>query len=397
VTVLDERASGGRPLGVDDSAAAQALFEEARHRRRQRHRTFGIVLVMVVVIAVPTSLFVRHVMKPTAPAKSGHSAPAVRSPKNPMPSQMVVWAQTSPSTVSIEVIASKTGRVLRTLATDDGLFRGTPQPAVSATGTVFFDDAIASAGPGTPPPREQIMSVPLGGGATSVVAPGHDPSVSPNGQLLAYQTFTDISDAPEGIVVLNLGTGTSTTWQFATNAPDMSGGLSWSSDSSTLVFQYETPVQNAAFDVTTRLLHVTAAGGLLDQTPQVSLPLCPPPTSWASPGAGRAMTWAGYLNGVDGIGVCHHAGLTQQDDWYQPVIVNLDTGRVVGRLPVIHNLDGIGGIQVDLSGHYLAFIGNGPGRGGLYRWTIGQNAPRALGHPVLVKDGVGSAAWVPSP
>jgi len=78
------------------------------------------------------------------------------------------------------------------------------------------------------------------------------------------------------------------------------------------------------------------------------------------------MTWAGFLNRSDGIGVCHHAGLTQQGDWYQPIVVNLSTGSVVRRLPVLRNLiGGIAGFRVDASGHYLAFIGKGIG-GGLY-------------------------------
>jgi hypothetical protein len=72
------------------------------------------------------------------------------------------------------------------------------------------------------------MSVPLAGGVVAVVARGHDPAVSPNGRLLAYETFTDITEAPQAIVVPDLVIGTSTTWQFATHAPEISNGLAWS-------------------------------------------------------------------------------------------------------------------------------------------------------------------------
>ncbi len=401
MTVLEDRPSAERTVGdTRATAAAQALFEEARERRRHRHRV-SLGLTMALLIAAVTVFLIQRESTPTVPSKSDHGAPIAGSSVPPMPTQMVVWAQTSPSTVSIEVIWSKTGRVIRTLAIDDGLFRSTPQPAVSGlSGTVFFDDSIAGSstpGPGDPAPREQIMSVPLAGGAASVVAQGHDPSVSPNGQFLAYQTYTDISDAPEGIVVRNLVTGTSTTWQFATNVPEISSGLSWSPDSRLLALQSESPVQHAGWSVNTGVINVTQPGGSLDDTQQIPLPLCPPPTPWASPGASRDMTWAGFLNAHGGLGVCHHAGLTQQDDWYQPVVVNLSTGRVVQRLPVIHNLiGGVNGFQVDPSGHYLAFIGKGRPAGGLYRLTLKGNPPRPAGSQVLVKNGVGSAIWVPS-
>lgn len=80
-----------------------------------------------------------------------------------MPPAMVVWAQVSPSTMAIQVVSSRTGRVVRTLATDDGLFNSTPQPTVSTDGTVFFDDSVAGSstpGPGAPPPIERVMAVP---------------------------------------------------------------------------------------------------------------------------------------------------------------------------------------------------------------------------------------------
>jgi hypothetical protein len=393
VTTLDERPSTGQPLEGVDHGSAQALFEEARQRRRRRHRMAGITLAVLTATAALSTVFVRGHGTTVSPQKSNHEAaiPGPRLP--PMPSQMVIWGQTTSSTMSIEVIATKTGHIVRTLASDDGLFRSTPQPTVSALGTVYFDDSVSESS--TTLPNEHVMSIPLTGGVASVVAPGHDPAVSPNGRLLAYQTYTDISDAPEAIVVRNLVSGTSTTWQFATNATDISSGLSWSPNSTMLVFQSETSV-HGAWNLNTRVLDVAGPGGLLDSAQLLSLPLCPAPTPWASPGAGRAMTWAGLLNDHDGLGVCHHAGLTQQDDWYRPFVVNLKTGHVMQRLPVLRGLIGsAGAFQVDASGHYLAFIGTGIGAGGLYRWTVSGHPLRSATGPVLVKNRVGSAAWVP--
>jgi hypothetical protein len=401
VTALDDRVSAARPIeDVRAVAAAQALFEEARQRRRRRHGVFGLGLTIALLIAALIMFLIRPGLTPTAPPKSAGGTPIVGSSVPPMPTQMVVWAQTSPGTLSIQVISSKTGHVIRSLAVDDGLFRSSPQPAVSAlTGTVFFDDAIGGSAPPNPgpPPREQIMSVPLGGGVVSVVAQGHDPAVSPDGRLLAYETFTDITNAPPAIVIQNLVAGTSTTWQFATNGPEISDSLSWSPDSRSLAFQSETLV-NRVWNLSSRVIDLSSPNRSLDDTRLISLPLCPSPTPWASPGAGRDMLWAGFLSTTDVIGTCHHAGLTLHDDWNQAIVVNLATGRVVRRLPVIRGLVGGGpsSFQVDPSGHHLLFIGEGSGAGGLYRWTVVGHPPRAVGAPVLIKNAVGSATWAPS-
>ena len=297
MTILDDRETAGQPVEEAGTAAGvRALFEEARQRRRLRHRIFGLGLAAVLLIAALMVFVFLAGRKPTAPPASDGGAPAAGRPIPPAPTQMVVWSQTSPGTLSIQVISSKTGHVLRTLAIDDGLFRSSPQPSVSADGTVYFDDAIDGSAPPNPGPlpREQIASVPLGGGAISVVAQGHDPAVSPNGRLLAYQTFTDVTDAPEAIVVQNLTTGASTTWQFATNAPDISSGLSWSPDSKSLAFQSETVIKGVCH-LRTHVIDLSSPNRSLDDTALISLPLCPAPTPWASPGAGRDMLWVGFL------------------------------------------------------------------------------------------------------
>jgi hypothetical protein len=400
MTLLDTRPGAPPPpVGTDDNTAAQALFKEAR-RRRARRRAVGAVLAFVVLMATATLAVSRQEGGPTSSARHGTPRHTAIPSVPPVPAQMVVWAQTSRNTMSIEVISSTTGRVVRRLATDDGLFDSTPQPAVSVTGTVYFDDSVpgtSTPGPGAPPPIEHIESVPLAGGTVSVIADGHDPQVSPNGVFLAYLTWTQITDAPEAVVVRNLVTGTARTWSYATDGPDINQ-ISWSPDSESLAFATETLV-GQSWRLSTRLLDLTDPGRSLELTPRITLPQCPSATPWASSDAGRDMAWAGFLNKRQGIGICHHVGLTRQGDWTQPVVVDLATGQVVRRFPVVPGLLGVGpggGFQADPSGHYLAFIGAGLGAGGLYRWRISAGSTRRSSGPLLVRNDVGSEGWVPS-
>ena len=125
-----------------------------------------------------------------------------------------------------------------------------------------------------------------------------------------YQTFTDITDAPPAIVVQNLVAGTSTTWQFATDAPEISDGLSWSPDSRSLAFQSETLV-NRAWNQSARVdrplkpeqitrRHSAYLAAALSCADALGLSRAP----------GRDMLWAGLPSASEGIGTCHHAGLT---------------------------------------------------------------------------------------
>jgi hypothetical protein len=256
--------------------------------------------------------------------------------------------------MNIEVISSKTGQVVRVLATDRGLFRSTPQPTVSESGTVYFDDSSPATpgypGPGSSPPLEQIMSVPLSGGTPHIVAQGHDPAVSPNGQWLAYEAFTDITDQPEAIVVVDLTSGATSTWQFASTGPDLVNGLFWSPDSRSLVYTSEGTFVHGVSNVSTRLLDLSNPNRSLEAAPELRLPLCPVPTPWAPPGAGRAMHFAGFLSAHQALGTCYHAGLTNQTEWTRPEVVNVTTGDIVERLPVLPGQFGPRGFEVDPTG-----------------------------------------------
>jgi WD40-like Beta Propeller Repeat len=391
---------------------AQALFEEARRRRRRRYRWSAVALLLAALLVALTAWSLRDGAGP-APVAPRHRAdrPYVIASKATMPTDMVVWAQVSRTTMAIQVVSSRTGLVLRTLATDDGLFNSTPQPTVSTDGTVFFDDAVAGSstpGPGAPPPVERVMAVPFTGGPVTFVALGHDPAVSPNGRYLAYLTYAQvitrlggvgvISDAPEGIVVRDLVTGASSTWSYSTSGPDIRR-LTWTPDSRQLAFSTENlvgPVSHRVWHLSTRVIDVSGGNRRLDDARALPLPKCPPGPAWAF-GTDHTMAWAGFLDEDSGIGICRYADVTGTEQSTQPVVVDLRTGREVSKLPAVHGLIGDGpggGFQVDPSGRYLAYVGPGRGAGGLYRWAL-KDRGRAS-RPVLVRQQVGSVSWVPA-
>jgi hypothetical protein len=405
----DTERSFSRVDGGGDSA--QALFEEARRRRRRRH-LWGTVVVLLGVVLVAVTVWSLSDGTPSGPGSSFHRFQRphpVGTVDAGLPPVMVVWAQLSRSTMAIQVVSSRTGRVMRTLATDDGLFNSTPQPTVSTDGTVFYDDSVpgsSTPGPGSPPPIERVMAVPLAGGPVTFVAPGHDPAVSPNGQDLAYLTFAQVitklggvslvSDAPEAIVVRDLLTGASSTWSYSTSGPDIRR-LSWFPDSTHLAFSTENLV-DGKWHLSTRVIDVSVSGGdqRLEDARTIPLPRCPAGPSWAF-GTDHTMAFAGLLDEDHGIGVCRHVDITGTEQSTQLFVVNVRTGREVGDLPAIPGLIGDGpggGFQVDPSGRYLAYVGPGLGAGGLYRWAL-KDRGRAS-HPVLVRQQVGSIGWVPA-
>jgi hypothetical protein len=401
--------------GVGDGwHSAQALFEEARRRRRRRH-LWGTIVVLLGVVLVAVSVWSLSDGTPSGPGSSLHRVERphpVGTVDARLPPTMVVWAQLSRTTMAIQVVSSRTGRVMRTLATDDGLFNSTPQPTVSTDGTVFYDDSVpgsSTPGPGSPPPIERVMAVPLAGGPVTFVAPGHDPVVSPNGQDLAYLTFSQVitklggdsvvSDAPEGIVVRNLLTGASSTWSYSTSGPDIRR-LSWFPDSTHLAFSTEDLV-DGKWHLSTRVIGVSGGDRRLEDARTIPLPRCPAGPSWAF-GTDHTMAFAGLLNEDRGIGVCRHVDITGTEQSTQLLVIDIRTGHEVAKLPAIPGLIGDGpggGVQVDPSGRYMAYIGPGLGAGGLYRWALDRWALKEPGRttrPVLVRQHVGSVGWVPA-
>ena len=384
MTILDEQPSspGVQTLGDNGPAAAQALFEEARQRRKRRRRLAGVVMtVVLLIVTVTVVVVIRRPRTPNTLPPTGLRPPTSNVPVSQIPPQMVVWSQgvASLGGFSIDVISSKTGHLIRTLATDVAVNSGLPQPTVAPSGIVYFDNAYDV----NSTPNEQILSVPLTGGPVTVVADGHDPVISPNGDLLAY--LTNDFTPPEGIVVRNLVTGASSTWEAPNNSPFIAG-LSWAPGSKSLSFTMTTgTTASAALEAS--VLDLSSPSRSLDAARKI--PLAP------------GVAWAGYLNATQGIGVIQHVvRFSNNRDWFELMLVDVTTGRIVKRLQTVSGQIGGGGlgggVQVDPSGRHLAVdVSNSSGWSNLYRWTISTDPARISAGPILVKKGVLSEAWVP--
>jgi WD40 repeat protein len=358
---------------------SQLLFREARQRRKRRWLVAGIAsLAFVVLLGIILSALAIH-SGGGSPRPVTNPSPA--PPAASMPKEMVVWRD-----FKIEVIASANGQLVRTLAPDPGLFRGVPAPSISPDGTVYFDRG-AEPTPGVP--ITQIVSVPLRGGPTSIVAQGHDPVVSPNGNLLAYLDYVDITGAPPSIVVRDVRTGKETAWQSSSSQFDING-LSWSPDSASLAFTVIRPsADKASGTVTSQVIDVSTPPVALDRAPLIPLP--------------QGMSFAGYINPNQGIGVAQRRDAISRATSFQLSIVDVRSGHVVRRLPpmagslAVGNVyDGAEGtVQVDQSGQHLALVGAGTGSGSLSTWTITGNRGGSQTSPIHLANRVISVAWGP--
>jgi WD40 repeat protein len=293
--------------------------------------------------------------------------PALK-PQAPMPSRVVVWTAGS----KIEVLSSRTGRLIRTLVTGVALTRGTPSMAVSPAGVVYFDSARGF--------RDYLFSVPLAGGPVTTVAAGWDPAISPDGQLLAYLTsaYSDPSlPGAEAIIVWDVRTGLRRSWAFSSYDRDISS-LSWSPDGRYLAYAGDTYAGNGTVAVQTAQMLDARAPLYVARI----IPL-------------RKLAWAGFLT--------RHAGLAVRVDAYGAIearagvlAVSVPSGRVIGRLTslpssglaISNTFDGTENtITADRSGRYLLIAGVGSGTGEIFRWTFG------MPHPVVLTTGALTAAW----
>jgi hypothetical protein len=289
-----------------------------------------------------------------------------------MPSQIVIWT----ANFQIEVISARTGRLIRMLATNVGLYQGLPTIAVSRDGIVYFDTARNR--------RQWVMSVPITGGRPTTVSAGYSPAISPDGRLLAYVAWTDCVlpcvSSPEAIVVRDLITGQQHSWSFTSILPAITS-MSWAPDNRHLAFAGATTVKDGT--VTVRIAQVldTRSGGTLDDARPIPL--------------GQRVAWAGYLTANTGVGV-----VLGPDGVIHPsaslIEVAVRSGRVLARLTglppaglgVGNVFDGTEGtITADRAGRYLLIAGQRRGNAVLFRWTFGMR------RPVAVANGAMRAAW----
>ena len=282
---------------------------------------------------------------------------------------------------NLQVISSATGHLLRNLTSDVGTFGGVsgPRATVAPTGTVYFDH------PGRmgSQPSEQIWSVPVAGGQSAYVADGHTPVVSPNGAFLAYLTWTGLTNAPASVVVMNIATGATNTWTYSTTVPEL-WDLSWAPNSRSLVFTASPSTSPSSND---------GAWSIQLSDPNRSLDAAQPirllPKAF----------WVGYVNATQAMEVLEQQNFLGQGNWFQPVLIDVASGQVIERLPVIagQSGSGAGAWQIDPTGHFVAFIRqrtltNGAGIvTDVYRWSITPTTQQ----PTIVRRDVASPAWVP--
>lgn len=285
-----------------------------------------------------------------------------------MPSRIVVWTADS----KIEVLSSRTGRLIRTLVTGVALTRGTPSMAVSPAGVVYFDSARGF--------RDYLFSVSLAGGPVTTVAEGWEPAISPDGRLLAYLTYAYSDPSLPGaevIVVRDMRTGIRRSWAFSSHDRDITS-LSWSPDGRYLAYAGDTYAAN---------------GTVAAQTAQMLDARAPLYVARIIPL--RKLAWAGFLTAQAGLAVMvdrHGAILARAG----VVAVSLPSGRVIGRLtslppPRLATSNAADGtentITADRSGRYLLIAGVGRGTGEIFRWTFG------MPQPVLITTGALAAVW----
>jgi hypothetical protein len=334
-------------------------------------------LVAAAVVAGASGLTGRGVR---TPARGPGWLPA--GPAGPMPSQVVAWT----GGFKIQVLSSRTGRVVRTLASNVALFQGLPTVAVSPAGVVYFDTgrAVATAGwPGPGRPEQWIESTPLAGGPITPIGPGDMPAVSPDGRLLAYLAWTvqiyppgtparDMKPPlPEAIVVRNLQTGAVRRWAFTSDVPAISS-LSWSPDSRFLAYTSQSWASGWRPPPDVTQLLDTRSGGTLTSARRI--PLAP------------GLEWAGFLTAQAGLAVTPYPAAHGRQQTL--VAVDTRTGRILQRLIGLPSQglftgnawDGTEGtITADPTGRYLLIATSGPrGYGEILRWAIGERQLAAL-------------------
>jgi hypothetical protein len=260
MTLVDDRVAV-------DGEAIRVLFKEARRRRRRR----WIIVALVLTVALITFAALTLPRSRSANTPAGHkTGPRAERTTSAMPGEIVTYGNDS----SLEVLSSRDGHVIRTLARHVGTFRGPISLSVSPTGTVYFDNL----GSVHPWPLTAIYSVPVTGGPVRYVANGSSQAVSPNGRFLAY-TSTSWPPSPTKIVVEDLRSHAIRSW--TDNVGSDPESLSWSPDSRFVSFTeagWGRDPPNPPVDATYWALDTTAPGKGLGPARRLTLT---PDVSWA--------------------------------------------------------------------------------------------------------------------
>ena len=403
MTLVDRQRGLTDPLPPD----VEVLFREAR-QRRQRRRRVGLVLFLCAALII-TALALVTAGGNTFKSGVGHRPPARSYLPVGTPSEIVGWT----SRFQLVVLATRTGAVLRTLASNISLAApGLPAISVTPGGEVYFDSTPIS---GVSPPGaqgDQIFRVPLAGGPLVEIGPGYDPQVSPSGEFLAYVASNGVGEAPYldangGIVIASLMSGAVSRVQtLHPSDGQLNQGvsdLSWSPDSHRLSFElFDSSTQTT----TSWTIASTSAGGTMASAEQIPLQRA-------------GLAWLGYLKTSTtgaplGVGVLTAAArYPSLTDAQTIVAINPTSGNIVDRYfslpaaictpyppPANCVSEFSNPVSVDSIGSSLLVAGAIPtvvggwlttsGKSYLYRWSTGSSKP------VKLKEGVLSATWGPA-
>jgi hypothetical protein len=351
-------------------ADAEAVIAEARRHRRRRWRANGARVAAAALVVAAAVVAIWPGASGHAPGGRHRAAGSAAAVAAPMPPQIVVMDGYG----RIEVVSSRTLRVIRTLATNAGIFQGPYTLAASPSGLVFYDGLTGHG--------ETVFSVPLAGGPARAVAYGRTPAISPDGKLLAYvaETFSVAhGEILTGIVVRDLASGAQRTWALPDPAAYIPA-MSWSPDGRHLA------VTTAVLSPVTVVLDTTAPGRTLGAARRLPLP----------PG----ISWAGYLTARTGVGAVEAGAWPALRT--SLVEVDVRTGQVIRPLTTLRQglPTGSGGgpeglIQPDPAGRYVLITGTGPtekipgqttttANGETFLWTAGTRQPMPILHHFIL-------------
>jgi Tol biopolymer transport system component len=365
---------------IADTAARQASrppVTDLRHRVNRRRVRMASTTAALTVLAVAAGAIAvdRHdrgvpvpAITPTAsptaspsPSVSATASPAAVAP--PAPSTIVATRQEAWE-LGLELLSALTGRVGRRVDINSG--EGSVAPVVSYDRkTVYFSRVETSC-------RNEIVTVPVHGGAERHIAYGGAIALSRDGRRLAYLTRADC-DQPDVLVVHDLVTGAERTWSSA----GFSGLLTpaWAPDSRHLAILGEHalppgPAEPGSGGVAGRDLYILDADG--------------PGTAVADGRKARGTPTDHYLaeapiyRGGDGTLVllegCCHLNFPSR-------LVQIDPET--GSRKVLVTFDGdVSWVDFDASGAHMLHVSSDAT---LYRWDDG--------HPVAVAHDIWAADW----
>lgn len=254
------------PVTSPDPASAEVLFKEAKRRERRRRIVAAAVSVVFLAVVVLLILAFTH-----GSPNSKKSASASRQTQStaPAPAFYVAHAPTQTAEPgAIEVVRTSTGQVVRQLGV---AYDPYPENGfqLAPNGSTLYYVRLNQA-----QQKIEIVAVSVDGGATTVIAGGSNPQISPNGMRVAFE--------PDGganvINVMNLRSKRSFTLHVPTTARSQRiFGISWLPGSQNLIVTIGTPNRNAESSC--------LPGGVCP-----TFPTPPPPVSYVA-NVGSRTTW----------------------------------------------------------------------------------------------------------